>query len=73
VRLLAESGGVPLRNGWDVGTPWSGYNVEVTEVLLDVGFYINMPNFGNTNEKTFAFILDSGVDLNTQWPGDGQT
>ena len=32
-----------------------------------------MPNFGNTNEKTFAFILDSGVDLNTQWPGDGHT
>ena len=73
VRLLAESGGVPLRNGWDFGTPWPGNNVDVTEVLLDVGFQINMPNFSNTNEETFAFILDSGVDFSTQWPGDGHT
>lgn len=73
VRLLAESGGVPLRNGWDVGTPWPPLNVEVTQDLLDVGFQVNTPNFGNTDEETFAFILDSGVDLNTRWPGSGHT
>jgi|GEM_PF-902744 ankyrin repeat protein len=73
VRLLAESGGVPLRNGWDVGTPWPGHSVAVTEVLLDVGFQINTPNFGNTDDETFTFIVDSGVDLNTRWPGSGLT
>jgi len=71
VRLLAESGGVPLRNGWDVGTPWPGQNVEVTEVLLDVGFQVNMPNFYFGTHENFAFMLDRGVDIDMRWPGSG--
>jgi ankyrin repeat protein len=73
VRLLAESGGVPLRNGWDVGTPWPGQNTEVTQVLLDVGFQVNMPSFGIANDENFALMLATGIDVNHRWPGHGGT
>lgn len=69
VRLLAESGGVPLRNGWDVGTPWPGLNVAVNEALLDAGFQVNMPSFGITDDESYLLALDRGVDVDAANPG----
>lgn len=71
VRLLATSGGVPLRNGWDVGTPWPGYDVAVSEALLDAGFHVNMPSFGKANDAVFELALSRDIDINSRWPGNG--